>query len=245
MSAPELSFPSDSEFGPGTKGPAAKKVQEWLNFHGHGMRIDGAYGKITAAGVEDFQEERGLPATGRVDEATWLALVEPLQTAITGPADLSGDDLPAAFRKTAELYLSLKPLEIGGENMGPWVRHFMRGLEGPAQQWCAGSVTTMLLQAAASIGVESPIPYVVNCNRLADHARKAGLLRQGESVSDDTPPGIFLEERTDDTYKHTGMFRFIKKSMAYTIEGNFGSGKKAGMHSYRRDLSKNDIVVLG
>lgn len=43
---------------------------------------DGYYGSATAEGVRQFQQEEGLPITGRVDAATWDALYR-AYTAIT------------------------------------------------------------------------------------------------------------------------------------------------------------------
>lgn len=46
---------------------------------------DGYYGPDTTAGVRQFQQEEGLPPTGRVDAATWNALYR-AYTAITAAA---------------------------------------------------------------------------------------------------------------------------------------------------------------
>lgn len=46
---------------------------------------DGYYGPTTTAGVRQFQQEEGLPPTGRVDAATWNALYR-AYTAITAAA---------------------------------------------------------------------------------------------------------------------------------------------------------------
>ena len=233
----------------GSKGVAVRRVQEWLTLRGQGLGIDGDFGKITMHCVENFQREQGMLITGMVDESTWTALTQPLRDALRPIEFVDGDTLPTVFLRVAQQYLAAKPREVGGDNMGPWVRHFMRGLEGPLQQWCSGSALTMLLQAAALLGIESPIPYTVNCNRMADYARKAGRLVQGEHAGDVPAAGLFLVEKEDrsdpgEKYSHTGVFISITDGVAQTIEGNFGAGRKAGMHSYHRDLSKNDIIRL-
>ena len=46
---------------------------------------DGYYGPATTAGVREFQQEEGLPPTGRVDAVTWDALYR-AYTAITAAA---------------------------------------------------------------------------------------------------------------------------------------------------------------
>ena len=233
----------------GCRGAAAKRVQEWLTLRGQGLAIDGSFGNISAHCVENFQTEQGLPVTGVVDEDTWDALTQPMRAALAPIDILEGDTLPTVFARVTAQHLAAKPREIGGDNRGPWVRLYMRGLEGDAQQWCAGSATTMLLQAAGALGVESPVAYNVSCNRMADQARKAGRLVQGERASDVPPAGLFLVEKEDrsdpaEKYSHTGVFIRLKNGVASTIEGNFGSGRRAGMYPYHRDLSKNDIIRI-
>ena len=50
----------------GSKGDAVKKVQTRL-----GITADGIFGPITKRHVTAFQEKKGLPKTGTVDETTW------------------------------------------------------------------------------------------------------------------------------------------------------------------------------
>jgi hypothetical protein len=60
----------------GSDGPVVAMVQRALQDHGLttvGV-VDGVYGDQTAAAVEAFQERRGLPITGAVDEPTAVAL---------------------------------------------------------------------------------------------------------------------------------------------------------------------------
>lgn len=46
------------------------------DFGANGDGVDGKYGKVTAAAVKKFQDENGLPATGRVDMGTYAMLLE-------------------------------------------------------------------------------------------------------------------------------------------------------------------------
>lgn len=64
-------------FGRGVQGDLIGKIQVALNDQGHDTKgVDEIYGKDTAAAVASFQEAQGLPVTGKVDDDTWLALMQ-------------------------------------------------------------------------------------------------------------------------------------------------------------------------
>ena len=55
--------------------PAVKTMQALLKGYGYKVGPTGNFGKSTKAAVEAAQEDFGLPATGKMDEATWKALL--------------------------------------------------------------------------------------------------------------------------------------------------------------------------
>lgn len=55
--------------------PAVKTMQALLKGYGYKVGPTGNFGKSTKAAVEAFQEANGLPTTGKMDEATWNALL--------------------------------------------------------------------------------------------------------------------------------------------------------------------------
>ena len=55
--------------------PAVKTMQALLKGYGYKVGPTGNFGKSTKAAVEAFQEANGLPTTGKMDEATWKALL--------------------------------------------------------------------------------------------------------------------------------------------------------------------------
>lgn len=55
--------------------PDVKTMQALLKGYGYKVGPTGNFGKSTKAVVEAFQEANGLPTTGKMDEATWNALL--------------------------------------------------------------------------------------------------------------------------------------------------------------------------
>src|SRR5215472_11431127 len=150
-----------------------KIVQEWLTFHGFGTAVDSEFGPATELCVRNFQTKYSLLSTGIVDMQTFSPLVSPLVT-VQKRITPAADGLGALFVKYAQQHLMQKPLEIGGENCGPWVRLYMAGNEGAQWPWCAGFATWVLRQAAQTLGVMAPHPYAFGCDYLGGKAESAG-----------------------------------------------------------------------
>lgn len=77
-----------------------KQVQQKLNEQGHNVgQVDGIMGPKTQKGLKDFQQAKGLKATGQLDRQT-LAALGVSGTAGAG-ASAAGDE-PASAEKKAE-----------------------------------------------------------------------------------------------------------------------------------------------
>ena len=65
-----------ASLGLGDVGPTVAEVQQALTDAGVGIvgGADGVYGELTAQAVAEFQQARGLPDTGTVDEPTAVSL---------------------------------------------------------------------------------------------------------------------------------------------------------------------------
>jgi hypothetical protein len=67
----------------GSSGDLVVRAQQLLNSAGASLDGSGNFGPATEAAVKSAQSRAGLPATGRVDEATWRALIA-AAPAVTG-----------------------------------------------------------------------------------------------------------------------------------------------------------------
>lgn len=232
----------------GMRGKEVKRVQEWLNLHGFGVVIDSSYGPVTARSLERFQDDRGLPETGEVDEPTFNALVEPMQEVLKQRLNASISP-KSALLEYARAHLAVHPVEVGGQNCGPWVRLYMKGHEGRAMPWCAGFVTFLLKQATQSLQIDMPVRGSGSCDSLAAQAKAAGLfLRESEADAASVVPGsIFLVRRTSTDWTHTGLVTNASESAFDTIEGNTNDdGDREGYEvcTRSRGYSKKDFIVI-
>jgi hypothetical protein len=237
----------------GNKGKAVGRVQEWLCFHGYNLDIDRDYGPVTEDAVRQFQDDHNLPRSGKVTQGVFRELTTPLLRAMS-PVDTGGDGLDELAVAYAEQHLAQHPVEIGGDNLGPWVRVYMKGKDGPDMLWCAGFVCFILEQAARQSGLSNPVKTTFSCDSLAKNAQMAGrfvserTLRRGAAEDDALTPGsLFLCRRTADDWTHVGMVRRVTDRLFETIEGNTNDeGSRNGYEvcSRRRGFKKKDFIAI-
>ena len=236
-----------ADVGPGPRSARARVVQEWLCLHGVHVAVDGGYGAATAAGVRDFQGHHGLPVTGVVDRATFDALVAPMKAALA-PL-VPGATLGATMVAVARQHLAQHPREVGGQNMGPWVRLYMDGNQGPEWPWCSGFATFVMRQAASQLGVPVPVARTFSCDVLASNATTSRCFVGG--VQPDVrslPPGsLFLVRRTKNDWAHVGIVTSVEGDVFRTIEGNTNdAGDREGYEvcARVRGFDRKDFVRI-
>lgn len=237
----------------GARGMAVRRVQEWLQFHGFGLVIDEDFGGVTKKRVQQFQEDRGLGTSGIVNAATFQELVAPLLQVLT-PISSANHTFPTMVLEYAKAHLAQHPLEVGGQNRGPWVRVYMKGHDGAEFPWCAGFVTFILKQAAETLGMTMPIQGSPSCDSLAAQGKEAGLFMKesaltGENVSREYLSGtsIFLVRRSSTDWTHTGLATAFTRDAFETIEGNTNDeGSREGYEvcSRSRGYKKKDFILL-
>lgn len=230
--AAELGFPGPLSKGAGTTKAeklAVKRVQEWLNIHGFVTPIDSAFEDSTTDQLKAFQTKAGRLPTGQLDEESWALLTTPLRRAlgkIERAAEMSFEELVIAV---ASQHIGQGPIEVGGNNKGPWVRLYMAGLEGEEQRWCAGFVCFVVAQAARDLGVPMPFKREVGVPPLVGNAKTADrfvpeaqvktlLQRRSKLKAGD----IFVVRDAAGAWTHTGFLLSLNENTFDTIEGNAG-----------------------
>jgi len=219
----------------GSKGKKVRLIQEWLSLNGIGVVPDGDFGAATDLAVREFQDAQGLDVDGVVGEDTFKALVAPMARALQEmPAENSLGAMIVAY---AMQHLRNSPREIGGQNMGPWVRLYMKGNEGQQWPWCAGFVSFVLEQACATMGSHLPVKSTFSCDLLATDAKEKGILWEERRLDRSRlrPGMLFLQRRSAKDWEHVGIVVKADAEVFLTIEGNTNDeGSREGYEVCRR-----------
>jgi hypothetical protein len=222
------------------RGSKQKKVintiQEWLCLNGQSTKIDGDYGPATEVAVSNFQKNTGLMQTGNVDPLTFEKLVSPMKSLSQATLSSNGGLLSAVVELSLK-YLAAHPIEVGGQNMGPWVRYFMDGYQGNAWPWCAGFNTLIVKQAAKLCGTPASLPRTYSCDVLGMWAKNNGKFISGTSgnLSVVKPGHLFLVRKSHNDWQHTGIVIEMMPEYCVTIEGNTNDeGSREGYEVCKR-----------
>ncbi len=236
------------------RGNAVKRVQEWLCFHGYNLDIDKDFGPVTQDAVRQFQSDHNLPGSGKVTKNVFHELTTPLLRAMR-PLNVAGRGIDELTIACAEQHLAENPVEIGGDNLGPWVRVYMKGNDGPDMLWCAGFSCFILEQATRQAGLRNPVRTTFSCDSLAKNAQIAGRFLSERAVKSDaaardtlTPGSLFLCRKTPDDWTHVGIVTRVTTELFETIEGNTNDeGNRNGYEvcARRRGYKKKDFIVTG
>ncbi len=244
----ELAYPG--ELAQGSRGMAVQRLQEWLCFHGHRVKIDGELGPATGLALKEFQTANGWNAASSLKNNVWEHLTTPMRSALS--AQPQAPDFAAACIEVAREHLNARAIEIGGDNRGPWVRLYTGGYDGSEWRWCAAFVSFVMAQTASAIGVSKPLRGSASCDMLALQAENTGLLVSGKSLLTGAQArpnvALFLIRRAPRDWSHTGFaFNFTADTFE-TIEGNTNDeGSAEGYEVCRRirrlDAGKDFIVL--
>lgn len=250
----ELKYPGTIKDG--ARGMKARRVQEWLTFNDFRTAVDDDFGGATERALKDFQASKNLSETGVVDETTWAQLTEPMVRAFSAPAEGVGQDISETVLTVARQHLREHPVEVGGQNRGPWVRAYMTGNEGNAWPWCAGFVSFVMKQATKVMGQSVPISGSFSCDVLASQGKEKSRFVSESSINSDGTLftdaklgvcSIFLVRRTSSDWTHTGFAFGYEGNTFQTIEGNTNDeGSREGYEVCRRTRSRGrkDFIKL-
>ena len=213
----------------GAKKMPAQRVQEFLTLNGFALNIDADFAEATEKRVRDFQAARGLPVTGIVDFDTYEQLMAPVVRALS-PIAPAGRTLSALALAYARQHIAQHPVEVGGDNSGPWVRSYL-GWDGRDARWCAGFVCFAVEQSAATLNIPLPIASSSSCDQLANEAKVAGKfvpesrVKSGAFPKRQIVPGsFFLVRKVPGDWVHVGMVTATSGDTFDTAEGNTDSG---------------------
>ncbi|MBE2185277.1 MAG: peptidoglycan-binding protein [Rhodothermales bacterium] len=219
-----------------------KRLQEWLSLRGYKVLVDGDFGPATKKALADFQKKQGSAGSGTLGPQTWKALIDPMASLLSAHLTLQTTSYVDAVEKLAFLHLKQHPIEVGGQNRGPWVRLYTKGNQGAAFPWCAGFVSFVMMQASLCTGTPMPLDYTLSCDLLAaDAKRKGRFIAQASLTPAKTSPcGLFLVRKTNSDWTHTGFATKYNVSRGKvtsfeTIEGNTNdSGDREGYEVCKR-----------
>jgi hypothetical protein len=229
-------------------------IQEWLCLNGFGIVIDGDFGPATDYAVREFQKVNRLQVDGIVGQDTFKCLIKPMTNALI-PIAPDGKSLGQMVVAYAEQHFQQKPREVGGQNMGPWVRLYMNGNEGVKYPWCAGFVSFILRQVCQSLDKPQPIPYTFLCNDLAASAKANGMflaenqVNKSQIQSQIKPGAIFLQRKkaTTSNWEHTGIVICADTDVFHTIEGNTNNnGSREGYEVWQqtKNYINRDFILI-
>lgn len=227
------------------KSKGARLVQEYLGVSGINVGIDGDFGDATATGLAEFCASQGIPAATTVDQALMDRLAQPLLRAIAPVAAKAtlGETVVAVARQ----HLAEHPIEIGGQNRGPWVRLYMSGSEGDSFPWCAGFVTYVVRAAAAAHGKPTPLDRTFSCDVLGGEAKRESRYRRRTSPATASPGSVFLvpHKSNANDWIHTGIITGGNGTVFNTIEGNTNdTGSREGFEVCARIRACNKVDVI-
>lgn len=232
-----------------------KLVQEWLTLHGISVRVDGDFGPATEAAVRKFQTKNKLRQLGYVDELTFRALMSPI-TRVCAVLPTTASDVSARVVAAARVHLREHPREVGGSNMGPWVRLYTKGKQGPDWPWCAAFVTYLINQGKETLKPKpTTIEGSVSCDELARQAKALDKFVAEADIKSGTvdrsvlvPGTIFLvrNPKNAEDWTHTGVVTAFHTEYLDTIEGNTNdAGDREGYEVCKRTRGyKNMDFIL-
>jgi hypothetical protein len=227
----------------GSKGRDVRRLQEWLCLRGEGVQIDGDFGPATKRALSIV-----LPGEQELTAEGWDRLISPLLTAIA-PSPWLGNFGQTVAQK-ARAHFAAAAREVGGDNRGPWVRHYCRGFE---VAWCQGFASTIYNEVSNLSGKASPLDLVLEgiwclyVPRMVTEARAKGIFRSGAAASP-TPGSMFFLRGGSAGHSHVGIVisNNLDGTMT-TIEGNTnddGSPNGYEVAKRTRSIASCDYAII-
>jgi hypothetical protein len=217
----------------GENSPRVGIAQQWLNIHRYynprykvNISIDNSFGPATQSAVKAFQYASGLEATGVIDSITWSTLIAPMQRAFTEIKFDESATLEERILAWADQFDREHPVEIH-PNKGPWVRAFMKGMEGEWAMWCNGTVSTIIDHACHSMdkNMNEFIPWTWSVPQTVNFAKsksyKCSWIDNKTVKIEDVKPGMIgIVMKNNAEPFHIFIVKKVENGVIHTYEGN-------------------------
>lgn len=233
----------------GDNGSNVKELQEWLTLQKKVVTIDGDFGPATERALFEFSSSKslGFSASRVLTASIWEALTTPITNALhlILPQSFLLTDVGKIISYIAGRHYELCAREVGGENCGPWVRLYTQGQEGKDWAWCAGFTSFILKQTKEISGRVLQFPYSLSCDTYGLAARKQKALTISTEM-DAIPAGsIFLINKSQNDWIHTGFVVDSDKDTIVTIEGNTNvAGSREGIAVMKRIRARKSNIHI-
>lgn len=233
----------------GSKGDSVKLLQEFLSLAGFELIIDGDFGPATEGALSVYSFERMGPQyrTPVLTKRAWKSVTNNYRSVLwrVAPHNICR----VTLIEYARAHLKAGARELRGMNVGPFVRLYMKGNEGPSFPWCAGFVSFIIKQTVLTYGFDPKnvdIPDTFSCDILARWGEQRGkLITMVDKNMSIYPGAIFLVYKGGHDWVHAGFVMSFKNGCLETIEGNTNiKGSREGVCVMRRFRGINNIHII-
>lgn len=222
----------------GDAGPEVLELQRLLRSRGYPVPVNEEFTIDTYRAVRAFQsqnlDQHGQPLVvdGRVGPLTWWSVSNPkpdvkpvmaVDFSQMPSPDAGGTEVGRAALKAAIGELQAGAGEVGGDNLGPFVRKYLLPAGLPeGNSWCASFVSWCYLRASDLDPGRMPFAYCPGARALLAEFRAKGWGHAPQENYQPEPgdPVFWWRVNLNGWQGHVGLVHQLKDGMLYTIEGN-------------------------
>ena len=132
-------------------------------------------------------------------------------------------------------------MEIGGNNMGPWVKKYLDPSGVPVgNSWCAAFLSWCFLQAAGGDKKAMPFKYSASARNVFNQFKQKGWTYDGKDPNFLPQPGDIVSwwrVSLPSGFGHIGIVHHYADGFLYTIEGN-KAANVAGFYYVKTRMDK-------
>jgi hypothetical protein len=230
-------------------------LQNILRELDYNIPVTGVFDTDTYKAVRNFQSshldkhDRPLVVDGVVGEITWWALQNPrnivkggvIDYGVMPDASFGGAPVGRSALQVAINEMLAGAMEIGGNNMGPWVKKYLDLCGVPVgNSWCAAFLSWCFLQAAGGDKKGMPFKYSPSARNVFNQFKQKGWSYDGNDPSLLPEPGDIVSwwrVSLPSGFGHIGIVHHYEDGFLYTIEGN-KAANVAGFYYVKSRMDK-------